>query len=73
MLKLSSLSSWGTVLHRVPQSSILVPITFNMSMNDLFYRRKRAKLNAYADNHKIYYSDKAQVEEFFAMEVETTN
>ena len=42
-------------------------------MNDLFYRIKRAKLNAYADSHKIYYSDKDQVEKFFAMEVETTN
>ena len=45
-------STWESVNRRVPQGSVL----FNISINDLVFHVKKAKLNAYADDHQVYYS-----------------
>ena len=35
---------------------MLGPMLFNIFINDLFFLVKKAKLNAYADDHHVYYS-----------------
>ena len=51
------------------------PMFFNLFINDLFCHVKRAKLNAYADDHQIYLSDVGPValEDCISREVNIAN
>ena len=64
-------STWESVNRRVPQGSVL----FNISINDLVFHVKKAKLNAYADDHQVYYShvDPAALEECVSHDVGVAN
>ena len=35
---------------------MLGPMLFNIFINDLFFLVKKSKLNAYADDHEVFYS-----------------
>lgn len=64
-------ASWENVRRRLPQGSILGPKVFNIFIKGLFYFIKQAKLNAFADDHQIYYSRRDPLEECLCKEVET--
>ena len=51
------------------------PMFFNLFINNLFYHVKRAKLNAYADDHQIYVSnvDPVALEDCIFREVSIAN
>ena len=68
-------SSWDGVARGVPQGSVLGPMLFNVFINDLFYHVTHAKLNAYADDHQVYYSsiDPVELENCICSEVAKAN
>ena len=37
------------------RKGVLGPMLFNIFISDLFFDVKRAKMNAYADDHQVYY------------------
>ena len=49
-------SSWKTTIKGVPQGSVLVPIFFNVFINDIFYFIKRARLTNYADDNTLSFA-----------------
>ena len=51
-------SSWQVIKRGNPQGSVLGPLFFNIFINEMFYQIKMVKLNAYADDEQLYYSDK---------------
>ena len=54
---------------------MLGPMLFNIFINDLFFHIKKAKLNAYDDDHQVYYShnDPAVLEECVSHDVRVAN
>ena len=49
----------GKVLNCVPQGSILRPLLFNILLNDIFISLQKCDLASYADDSKLYTSDKS--------------
>ena len=68
---------WGYFLRlgKRQTGSVLGPMLFNIFINDLFFHVKKAKLNAYADDHQVYYShnDPAVLEECVSHDVRVAN
>ena len=54
---------------------MLSPMLNNIFINDLFFYVKKAKLNAYADDHRVYYShvDPAALEAYVSHDVCVAN
>ena len=50
------MSSFGEITKGVSQGSVLVPILFNVFINDSFYFIKLGKLYNYADNNRLSFS-----------------
>ena len=50
-------SSWQTTSKGVPQGSVLGPMLFNVSVNDLFYFVKTVLLTNYADDNTLSYAN----------------
>ena len=50
-------SNWQTMFKGVPQGSILVPILFNIFLNDIFYFIHNSELYNYADDNTLSYAD----------------
>ena len=50
----NSFSEWGKVLNGVPQGSILVPLLFNIFINDIFLSLQKCDLANCADDSTLY-------------------
>ena len=55
----NSFSEWKEVFASIPQSSILVPLLFNIFSNDIFLFPQECDLANYADGRTMYACNKS--------------
>ena len=48
---------WDTLIKEVPQGSILVPVLFNVFINDIFHFVQDSTIYNYTDDNTLSYSD----------------
>ena len=51
------LSNWKEISAAVRQASVLGPLIFNISINDLVYAVRQSTLSAFADDTQIFFAD----------------
>ena len=54
----NTLGDWRKIIAGVPQGSILVPLLFNIFLNDIFFFLKGANLGNYADDSTLHADNK---------------
>ena len=50
-------STWKNIFKSVPQGSVLIPLLFNIFINDMFHFIENCYLCNYADDNKLYVFD----------------
>ena len=52
----SEFSSWEKILFRVPQRSILGPLSFNIFLRDLFFMMNHVEFTSFADDNTPFFA-----------------
>ena len=52
----SEFSSWEKILFRVPQRSILEPLSFNIFLRDLFFMMNHVEFTSFADDNTPFFA-----------------